>query len=412
MEDDVNDVRLLLSQAQAEANNIDKRYEVHSSFKQKENEATKLIDSFSSSVSELQSNQTGISEQLNNISNDANSALTETIPQISKDLISAQLPGYTISQQASVAEEVKNRTEEGLYSSLDLLMLIKETLLPSIQKSTDTILNNKDIVDEILVNTSTHFEMLESQVNQISNVSSLAVNLATASFNTANAVLIQYNINAMNFSEIYAIANGLSSNVSSLTKVIKVLYIKIQEMQVTVDMIHSQFPFLPSSMTISSLQSEYAMIDQMVNGTTNEIESLLIETVLLNSTLEELMKQYQNLLSQLDPIIIEIDSYSMALNQTYEDAFEASNVAINLMQLTEIVLNVLQNFSDNIKELQEKAEDAMMSVSMIQSSLNQAEEKVNNAMSDLNYASEVRHQVLPLATQLETGSQTLYEVNA
>ena len=212
MENDVNDVRELYSQAEAEASNIDEQDDTYSSFKQKANEAINLTESFNNSVSYLQNIQQNSMEQLSNVSNDANSFLIETIPQIMEDLISAQEPSYTVIQQASIAEEVKNRTEEGLYSSLDLLELIEDELLPSIQKSIDTIVNNEDVGYVIWVNASAYFNILESQVNQISNITSLAANLAVSSFNTANAVLAQHNINAMNLSELSIIANGLGSS--------------------------------------------------------------------------------------------------------------------------------------------------------------------------------------------------------
>lgn len=410
LENDVNDIRLLYSQAQAEAAKIDEQSEMQSSFKQKANEAINLTESFSKSVSDLQNIQQNSMEQLTNISNDANSTLKEMLPQIMDDLLAAQIPAYTVLQQASIAEEVKNRTEEGLYSSRDLLALIEDQLLPSIQKSIDTIVSDEIVGNEILVNATAYFHILVSQVNQISNISSLATNLAASSLNTANAALTQYNANAMNFSALYTIANGLSSNVSSLMKTVGVLYIDIQEIQVTVGLLHSQLPVLPSNTTIDKLQSENAMIDQLLPGTTDEIDSLLVEVALLNYTLEGLMMQYQGLFSELSPVMGEIDFYSSALDRIYKDTLVIINIATDLTELAEMVLKILKNFSDNIKELQEKAHDAMMSVSVIQDSLNSTEGKIDNAMSDLSDISDTLSLTLPLATQLATDSQALNEV--
>ena len=190
----------------------------------------------------------------------------------------------------------------------------------------------------------------------------------------------------------------------------QVLHINIQEMQVIVSMLHSQLPVLPLNATINNLKSESAVTDQQLTSTINEIGSLLMEVALLNDTLQGLTMQYQGLLSQLNPIIAQINSYSSTLDKVYEDTSVASIVVADLTELAKMVLNTLENFSDNIRELQEKADDAMMSVSDIQASLNSTEDKVGNAMSDLSDVYDILNQALPLAAQLETDSQTLNEV--
>ena len=305
-----------------------------------------------------------------------NNVLSEDLTELQENLDFLKTTSTPVFIQALVFEELTNRTiAEFLMTQNEITKLI-EFYIPNITQSLSAINNSHSLTTDALESLIFQLQLLTTQTSDITLLVSELMSI------TNSALVTAYDIQALN-ENIEDVTNIIQENltyiqhcVNSLSQLVRVISMNILDFSVS---IMEQVDYLPNTPSLSSIQE----LQTALSSSQSTAEHINIQLSMKKADISHLWNAVTKKEREVDSFSYKLQEFSSQTRDLEEQVQTTNNMTMAAVNDAEykihqagVVLENLQNFSDDTFEVGRRANEALSSVEGLTTEANTVLENV------------------------------------
>ena len=392
-------------------NHVAEQNDLNTTFQEKRNTIYIILNPLNESIADLARRYDDLVQQFSDLLSNVNKLQSSNLTQIQQLITESQQAATPVVGLSNTAREIMMRITENLYSSMEALDSIQNSILPQVQNHTNIITTNAMSSNTSWTSLAAHVAFLEQQLAQIMNISSTVTNLSSMAWTTAQRLAAVFTNNTEALAELNAMEESHQKTVSQLKMMLRSLNITIIERQTLLLMIKAKVPATPNEDDLTVLQQQSNMYSEQIMGISEEVDMQREILLLALDMLRNQEDEFSGAKMQLTKLSITVTNLTLMVNRGIDNALSANSSAYDCLRQGKTILSVLQNYNESVKFLRMEADEAVEAARIANDISNMVEDRVNDITWQLDDANQTINQAMQQSLLANSFSQDLLMVS-